>query len=102
MAGWTFKNALVAIQSPSSIPFTILLSRDGLRLGDIHFAKIQTTLGMRTVMVSVLERWVESGRFNPEHKSPEDFSRSTTILIVLTPNQQGTALTYASVGLIVR
>ena len=102
MAGWTFENALAAIQSPPSIPFTILLSRDGLRLGDIHFAKIQTTLGMRTVMVSVLERWVESGRFNPECRSPEDFSRSTAILIVLTPNQHGTALTYASIGLIVR
>ena len=102
MAGWTFENALAAIQSPSSIPFTILLSRDGLRLGDIHFAKIQMTLGMQTVAVSVLERWVESGRFNPECKSPEDFSRSTAILIVLTLNQQGTALTYASVGLIVR
>ena len=102
MAGWTFKNALAAIQSPPSIPFTILLSKDGLRLGDIHFAKIQTTLGMWTVMVSVLERWVESRHFNPEHMSPDDCSRSPAILIVLTPNQQGTALTYASVGLIVR
>ena len=69
--------------------------------GDIHFAKIQITLDMWTVMVSVLERWVESRRFNPERKSPEDFSRSTAILIVLTLNQQGTALTYASIGLIV-
>ena len=49
MVGWTFENALAAIQSPPSIPFTILLSMDGLRLGDIHFAKIQMTLGMQTV-----------------------------------------------------
>ena len=102
MADWTFKNALAAIQSPSSIPFTILLSRDGLHLGDIHFAKIQTTLGMWTVMVSVLERQVESRHFNPEHRSLEDFSHSTAILIVLTPNQHGTALDYASVGLIIQ
>ena len=102
MVGWTFENALVAIQSPPSIPFTILLSKDDLRLGDIHFAKIQMTLGMWTVMVSVLERWVESGHFNPERMSPDDCSRSTAILIVLTPNQQGTVLTYVSVGLIVR
>ena len=64
MAGWTFENALAAIQSPPSIPYTILLSTDGLHLGDIHFAKIQMTLGMQTVTVTVLERWVESGRFN--------------------------------------
>ena len=102
MAGWTFENALAAIQSPPSIPFTILLSMDGLCLGDIHFAKIQMTLGMWTVVVMVLERWVESGHFNLECRSPDDCSHSTAILIVLTPNQQGTALTYASVGLIVQ
>ena len=102
MVGWTFENALEAIQSPPSIPFTILLSTDGLRLGDIRFARIQMTLGMRTVTIMVLERWIESGRFNPEHMSPDDCSCSTAILIILTPNKQGTALTYASVGLIVR
>ena len=92
----------MAIQSPPSIPFNILLSTDGLHLGDIHFAKIQMTLGMRTVAIMVLERWIESGRFNPEGRSPDDYSHSTAILIVLTPNDKGTALTYASVGLIIR
>ena len=96
------KNALAAIQSPPSIPFTILLSTDGLHLGDIHFAKIQMTLGMWTVSVTVLERWVESGHFNPEHKSAYDCSCSTAILIILTPNKQGTLLMYASIGLIVQ
>ena len=70
--------------------------------GDIHFAKIQTTLGMRTVAVTVLERWVESGHFNPEGRSPEDYSRNTAILIVLTPNDKGTVLMYASIGLIIQ
>ena len=100
MAGWTFENALAAIQRPPSIPFTILLSMDGLRLGDIHFAKIQMTLGMQTVSITVLEKWVESGCFNPECKSADDCSHSTAILIVLTLNQQGTLLTYASIGLV--
>ena len=49
MAGWTFKDTLVAIQSPHSIPISVLLSADGVRLGDIRFAKIQTTLYMQTV-----------------------------------------------------
>ena len=47
MVGWTFENALAAIQSPPSIPFPVLLSMDGLRLGDICFAKIQMTLCMQ-------------------------------------------------------
>ena len=58
MVGWTFENALVAIQSPPSIPFSVLLSIDGLHLGDICFTKIQMTLDMRTVSMMVLERWI--------------------------------------------
>ena len=101
MADWTFEKALAAIQSPPSIPFTILVSPDGLRLGDICFAKIQTNLHMRTVAIAVLEEWISNGSFNLDQKPDEDCSRTTAILIVLTPNTQGTALTYASVGLIV-
>ena len=102
MADWTFKKALAAIQSPPSIPFSTLSSLDGLRLGDIHFAKIQTNLRMRTVAIAVLEEWILNGSFNLDHKPNEDCSSTTAILIVLTPNMQGTALTYASIGLIVR
>ena len=96
-----FENALVAIQSPPSIPFTTVMSTDGLRLGNICFAKIQTNLRMRTVSIVVLEGWVVSGHFNPEHMPEDDCSHSTAILIILTPNKQGTALTYVSIGLIV-
>ena len=102
MADWTFEKALAAIQGPGSIPFTTLVSPVGLRLGDIHFTKIQTNLHMRTVAIAVLEEWISNGSFNPDHKPDEDCSRTTAILIILTPNTQGTALTYVSVGLIVR
>ena len=46
MADWTFKKALVAIKSPSSISLDTLVSLVGLHLGDICFAKIQTNLRM--------------------------------------------------------
>ena len=96
-----FKNALAAIQSPASIPFLVLLSTDGICLGDICFAKIQTTLHMRTVSLTVLERWIENGSFNPEHKAEGEYSHSTAILIILNPNNQGTGLKCMSIGLIV-
>ena len=102
MADWIFKKALVAIKSPPSIPFDTLLSPVGLCLGDIRFAKIQTNLRMRTVAIAVLEEWILNGSFNPHHKPDEDCSCTTAILIILTPNTQGTGLTYASVGLIIR
>ena len=102
MSGWSFEHALVAIQCPASIPYSILLSTDGIQLGDICFAKIQNTLHMRTVSIVVLERWIENGNFNLNHKAEGEYSRSTAILVVLNPNNQGTGLKCASVGLIVQ
>ena len=102
MSGWSFEDALAAIQSPASIPFSVLLSMDGIRLGDVHFAKVQTTLRMRSVSIPTLERWIESGKFNPNHKAEDEYSRSTGILVILNPNHQGTGLKCASVRLIVR
>ena len=101
MVDWTFEKALAAMKSPPSIPFDTLLSLVGLHLGDIHFAKIQMNLRMRTVAIAVLEEWISNRSSNPHHKPDEDCSRTTAILIILTPNTQGTGLTYASVGLII-
>ena len=102
MADWMFEDALAAIQSPPSIPISVLQSVVGLCLGDIRFAKIQTTLRMRTVPIAVLEKWAEDGSFNPEHMAEGDYSDTTAILTLLNPNAEGTALKNASVGLIVR
>ena len=63
MVDWTFEKALVAIQSPASLPFTTLVSPDGLRLADIHFAKIQMNLHMRTIAIAVLEEWISNESF---------------------------------------
>ena len=102
MAGWTFENALAAIQSPPSIPSWVLLSADGLCLGDICFTKIRTTMRMRTVSITVLERRVVNESFNPECMAEGYYSHSTTILIVLNLNKQDRVLLSASVGLVVR
>ena len=97
MSDWTFENAIAAIQSPASIPFSDLLSMDGLRLGDICFARIQTTLCMQTVSLPILERWIANGNFNPECMAEGDYSHSTTILVILPPNNQGTGLKCVSI-----
>ena len=102
MVDWTFEKALAAIKSPSSISLDTLVSPAGLRLADIHFAKIQTNLRMQTVAMAVLEEWISNRSFNPHHKPDKDCSHTTAILIILTPNTDGTKLTYASVGLIIR
>ena len=102
MADWTFDDALTAIQSPPSIPTSVLQSTGGLHLGDIHFAKILTTLQMHTMPIAVLEKWAEGGSFNPECMAEGDYSHTTTILILLNPNAEGTALESTSIGLIVQ
>ena len=102
MVDWTFKDALVAIQSPHSIPISVLQSAGGLRLGDICFTKIQTTLCMWTIPIAVLEKWVADGSFNLECMAEGDYSHTTAILILLNPNTKGTVLESTSVGLIVQ
>ena len=101
MADWTFEDVLAAIQSPHSIPISVLQSMGGLHLGDICFAKIQTTLCMWTVPIVDLEKWAAGGSFNPEHMAEGDYSCTTAILILLNPNTEGTALESARVGLII-
>ena len=100
MSGWSFEDALAAIQSPASIPFSVLLSTDGIHLGDVRFAKVQTTLRMWSVSIPTLERWIESRKFNPNRKAEDEYSCSMGILVILNPNHQGTGLKCMSVGLI--
>ena len=97
MADWTFEDALTAIQSPPSILTSVLQSTDGLCLGNICFGKIQTTLRMCTIPITVLEKWAEGGSFNPERIAEGDYSHTTAILILLNPNAEGTALESTSI-----
>ena len=102
MADWTFEDALTAIQSPPSILASVLQSTDGLHLGDIHFAKIHTTLWMCVMPLTVLEKWVGNGSFNLEHMAEGDYSHSTAILIALNANAWGTDLESVGVRLIIQ
>ena len=53
MADWMFNDAFAAIQSPPSIPTSVLQSIGGFCLGDICFTKIQTTLRMQTMSMQL-------------------------------------------------
>ena len=57
-------------------------------LGDICFAKIHTTLWMHANSLTLLEKWIDNGGFNPEHMVDGDYSCSTAILLVFTPDAQ--------------
>ena len=59
-------------------------------------------LHMRAVSIPTLERWIENEKFNLDHKAEGEYSQSTAILVVLNPNNQGTGLKCAGIGLNVR
>ena len=101
MVDWTFDDVLAAIKSPPSIPTSVLESPDGLCLGDIHFAKICTTLWMCGVSLTLLEKLVANGCFNLEHKPDGDYSHSTAILLMFTPNAQLKDIESVGIGLVV-
>ena len=101
MVDWTFEDVLAAIQSPPSIPISVLQSADGIRLGDVCFAKIHTTLQMHAMLFAVLEKWVENGSFNPERMAEADYSHSTAILLLLYPDTWCSDIAITGIGLIV-
>ena len=91
MVDWTFEDALTAIQSPPSIPTSVLQSADGIHLGDVclhedpHYPADACTL----TLAGSSEKWVENGSFNPEHMAEADYSRSMAILLTLYPDAFG-------------
>ena len=101
MSDWTFEDVLTAIQSLPSIPTLVLQSVDGICLGNVHFAKICTTLQMCTVSLAVLKKWVENGSFNPEHMAEAYYSCSTAILLMLYPDALLNDIESVGIGLIV-
>ena len=101
MVDWTFEDALTTIQSLPFIPASILQSVDGICLGDICFAMIHTTLQMHAIPLTILEKWVENGSFNPEHMVEGDYSHSTAILLTLNPDAQCKDIESVGIRLIV-
>ena len=81
MADWTFKQALAAIWSPSSIPASVLDSQAGLCLGNICFVELCMTLRMCTISFKHFEQLLTGGSFNSKCKVVEDYSHSTAILL---------------------
>ena len=57
--------------------------------------------GCDTLLLTILERWVENGSFNPECMAEGDYSHSTAILLTLNPDTQGKDIESMGIGLIV-
>ena len=74
MANWSFRDALEELEVKGHFDELMLRSNVGLRLGDIRFAEMQTTLRMCAVYYSLFIRYIDQGCFNAD-KLPIDGCR---------------------------
>ena len=65
----------------------MLRSAVGLRLGDIRFAEIQTSMKMRAIRFSTFIHYVKKGLFNPDNLAPQCCSQTTAILLAFIPDR---------------
>ena len=57
-----------------------------LRLGDICFTEIQTTIKMHAVPVRTFLRFVDQGFFNADNLPLDGYSHTTAILLAFIPD----------------
>ena len=102
MAIWSFRDALEELEVRHQFDVSMLQSAVGLRLGDICFAEIQTTIKMRAIRLSTFLRYVEDGMFNPDHLAPHFCSQTTAILLAFLPDRHLQDIESIGIGSIIR
>ena len=67
MTTWSFRDALVELEARGCFDELVLWSVQGLHMGDIRFAEIQTTFKMRAVPFCMFLQFVDKGSFNADN-----------------------------------
>ena len=86
MTTWSFRDALEELESRGHFDELVLQSALALRLGDIRFTEIQTTIKMHAVRFNTFLRFVKQGSFNSENLPLDGYSQTTAILLAFIPN----------------
>ena len=87
MTTWSFRDALEELEVKGHFDESMLRSNVGLRLGDICFAEIQTTIKMCTVYFSTFIRFIEQGCFNADKLPIDGCSQTMAILLAFIPDR---------------
>ena len=87
MANWSFRDVLQELEVKGHFDESMLQSNVGLRLGNIHFAEIQTTLRMHAVYFSTFIQYIEQGSFNADKLPIDACSQTTAILLAFMPDR---------------
>ena len=86
MASWSFRDVLVELKAKNCFDESMLWSVQGLHLGDIHFAEIQTTFKMHAVSFCTFLQFVKKGSFNPDNLPADSYSHTMAILLAFIPD----------------
>ena len=86
MTTWLFRDALEELESRGRFNESVLQSVLGLRLGDIRFAEIQTTIKMHVVPICTFLQFIKLGRFNADNLPLEGYSHTMAILLAFIPD----------------
>ena len=81
---------------------SMLRSNVGLRLGDIRFTEMQTTLRMHAVHFSTFIRYGEQGSFNADKLPIEGCSQTTAILLAFIPDRRLEDIESMGIGNVIR
>ena len=102
MATWSFRDALEELEERGHFDESVLRSAIGLRLGDICFAEIQTSIKMRAVRFSTFLHYVEDRFFNPDHLAPHCCSQTMAILLAFVPDWHLEDIENIGIGSVIR
>ena len=102
MATWSFRDALEELELRRHFDDSMLQSEAGLRLGDIRFAEIQTTIKMHAVRFSTFLHYITDGTFNPDKLAPHCCSQTTAILIAFLPDRHLQDIESVGIGCVIR
>ena len=98
MTTWSFRDALAELEARGYFDESMLQSAQGLRMGDIHFAEIQTTFKMCVVPFHMFMTFIENGSFNAGNLPADSCSHTTAILLAFSPDPHLTYIEWVGIG----
>ena len=102
MVTWSFRDALEELEVRHHFDESMLWSAVGLRLGDIRFTEIQTSIKMCAIWFSTFLHYVEKGLFNPDYLAPHCCSQTTAILLAFIPDRHVKDIKNIGIGNIIQ
>ena len=102
MTTWSFRDALEELEVRGHFDKLVLRSALGLRLGDICFAEIQTTIKMPAVHLNMFLQFVEQGSFNADNLPLDGYIHTTAILLAFIPDPHLEDIKHVAIGNVIQ